>query len=242
MPKVNLKAHLSMLAGAALALLAVFFISPSVQAGEAYSSASTSRSNINCIDNGVRPSPYSGGAGVSRVFYPADGSTVTVTNTGAVIKQSPCQTPYREGWVNPSDTCNMNSYSDLSGGIRPGDTNPYTNNSGTCAVNTSPNTSTSSAATCCNSTYTSNCCNNTASCCNNNGACCSNTSSCCNTSSTATTTTTQPVTYTTAANTSKGATLPNTGPGDVLALGGISTFVGTIGHFLYRVRQTRVGL
>jgi uncharacterized surface anchored protein len=37
-------------------------------------------------------------------------------------------------------------------------------------------------------------------------------------------------------NNGKGV-LPNTGPGDVLALGGISTFAGTIGHFLYSKRR-----
>jgi uncharacterized surface anchored protein len=37
-------------------------------------------------------------------------------------------------------------------------------------------------------------------------------------------------------NNGKGV-LPNTGPGDALALGGISTFAGTIGHFLYSKRR-----
>ena len=179
---------------ALLILPAAFALSMNLQAR----AAELTGSSTNCNNNGVRPSPYAGGAGVSRVFYPADGSTVTVTTTGAVIKQSPCQTPYREGWVNTADLSCVNSEADLSVRLRPGSSNPYHNFASSCpaAVSSSNATTTSSTSS------------------------------------------TRPaVATTTAANTVKAASLPNTGPGDILALGGISSVIGTAGHFVYARRR-----
>ncbi len=197
---------------AAIALLilpAAFTLSWNLKAhaGELSGSSNT------CVDNGVHPSPYSGGAGVSRVFYPADGSTVTVTTTGAVIKQSPCGTPYREGWVNTADMSCVNTFSDLSGRMASGASNPYVNSNSTCANQTSTTTAKPVTTT-------------------------TTTTSAPVVANTQTASTPQTVaTYTT--NAGKSTVLPNTGPGDVLALGGISSVLGGVGHYIFRARRFR---
>src|SRR5580765_43215 len=93
-----------------------------------------------------RPSPYTNGAPIVRVFYPADGSTITVTSTGAVIKQSPCQTPYREGWINPAKICDLNSFDDLGGMINKTDNNPNPNTDPVYTCSTSAPVTTASPA------------------------------------------------------------------------------------------------
>lgn len=81
--------------------------------------------NSNTCSNNSYPAPYTGGAGVAKYFYLTDGSTVTITNTGAVIKQGACGNPYREGWINTSDICNIQTAQDLKGRLMPGSSNPY---------------------------------------------------------------------------------------------------------------------
>lgn len=100
------------------AALLMFFVLPLAIGGIIGSRAGATH-------NSQPPQPYTGGAPVAKVFYPADGSTITVTATGAVIKQSPGGNPYRQGWVNPSDIGGYNSFGDLGGHIRSGATNPY---------------------------------------------------------------------------------------------------------------------
>lgn len=168
------------------------------------------------------PTPYSNGAPIVRVFYPADGSTVTVTSTGAVIKQSPCQTPYREGWVNPADICNLNEFSQLSGMINQSDSNPNPNTPAvhTCISSTPINKPVTTNLV----TPVSNTPTYTVVQTNSN-------------SPAAMSTIPHPVVesaYTTAPSTA----LPNTGPSGVLAIGGISAALGTVGHFFYRRRVT----
>ncbi len=84
------------------------------------------------------PSPYQGGAPVEKVLHPDDGSTITITSTGAVIKQSPGGTPYREGWVDPNKISDIDSVSDLTGNIRSGNTNPFTHPASTAFQSTNP--------------------------------------------------------------------------------------------------------
>ncbi|MBX4201878.1 hypothetical protein KW803_03230 [Candidatus Saccharibacteria bacterium] len=205
-----------------LLLILVFgvLLTPRTQAGS-ISGSSYSSSSVSCVNNAsssdsARPSPYTGGANLARVYYPQDGSTVTVTTTGAVIKQSPCATPYRQGWVNPADINCLNSYSDLSGQMSSGSNNPYSNS----VYN--PNGSCSSSCTnCSNSLPASNV---------------TYSYSNANTYTTPPQPAAQTVMYPVASNTStsKGGEIPNTGPGNVLALGLVSTFLGTIGHFFYK--------
>lgn len=86
----------------------------------------TTNSSGTTTNNFVQP--YNGGAPVSKVFYPNDGSTMTITCTGAVIKQSPGGNPYRQGWVNPDNARNINTVSDLRGQLASGSTNPFGSN------------------------------------------------------------------------------------------------------------------
>lgn len=192
-----------------LLLVLVFgvLLSPKTQAGSTYSSNSVSCVSNTGSDNGVRPSPYTGGANLARVYYPEDGSTVTVTTTGAVIKQSPCGTPYRQGWVNPANISCLNTYGELSGQMSSGSSNPYSSNT------YNPN-----------STYN----------CGNTQPAVSYTYSSTTTSTPAPQPAAQTVVYSTAPTTSKNAAIPNTGPGNILALGIVSTILGTIGHLFYK--------
>lgn len=65
------------------------------------------------------PPPYTGGASPVRVEHLDDGSTRTITATGAVIKQGPDGRAYREGWVDPDKGYDMST-------LVPGkDGNPY---------------------------------------------------------------------------------------------------------------------
>lgn len=79
------------------------------------------------------PPPYTGGAPVAKVFHLSDGSTMTITTTGAVVKQSRNATPYRQGWINPADIGHINSFEDIRGRLASGDTNPYVKDSRTMA-------------------------------------------------------------------------------------------------------------
>lgn len=212
------------------------------------------------------PQPYTGGAPIQKVFYPADGSTVTVTSTGAIIKQGQNGNPYREGWIDPNTISSINSASDLIGKIKSGAVNPYTQKS---QVSPQPATSAKPSAT------TSATASATAS---------STATASANITfsvpappvvspSSRTQTVYQPtrympakpapttsnVTYVTytqpqqqqqqqqtspvtqAAQTqstqpsySNTGKLPNTGPGDVLAIGGGATILATAGHYFYQ--------
>ena len=200
---------LSVLAGISLMLSGLGFAQGSAFA--MYSSSGSSCSS-------GYPAPYTGGASVIKFFHLADGSTVTITATGAVIKQSPCQTPYREGWVAVSDICNINSSQDLTGRLSPGSSNPYGGGSfAGCSVPSSPQ---APAKTTAGSTSTSTA------------------------SATATVNATAPavkaaVTTAAAQNTSAVKALPNTGPGNVLLLSGATSAVGTLGHLYYSRRSRR---
>lgn len=178
------------------------------------------------------PAPYSGGASVAKVIYPADGSTVTITSTGAVIKQSPGGNPYREGWINPSDICDINVSSDLNGRLRAGSSNPYDTGTGS-----------SSASSCTSSQSTNNSNQNT-----KQPAATVNNTNTANASvvlagsghSAKSSQSSTGQTSSASSNTSKSGqsgsnssaqSLPNTGPGDVFAIGGVSAVLGTLGHF-----------
>ncbi|MEK7096125.1 MAG: hypothetical protein AAB896_02435, partial [Patescibacteria group bacterium] len=66
------------------------------------------------------PPVYTGGADAKIVDYPKPGVTVTTTKTGAVIKQSGDDKPYRMGWVDPSQGYDMKTLDDSGN-----DSNPY---------------------------------------------------------------------------------------------------------------------
>lgn len=74
------------------------------------------------------PPPYTGGAPVAKVFHLSDGSTLTITTTGAVVKQSMNGTPYRQGWIDSDDISHVNSFEDVRDRLAAGDTNPYLKN------------------------------------------------------------------------------------------------------------------
>lgn len=169
-------------------------------------------------DNHVQP--YTGGAPMSKVFYPADGSTVTVTSTGAVIKQSPGHTPYREGWVNVCDFGSIDSESDLNGRLASGSSNPYSNN---CQQKQSSSTTNASA----NTTAAPNIYNTA-----NANVTLAGSGTTSTTTQNASGQTTK--TSSTASVQSQGNTLPNTGSGSVVAIGGLATMLGTIGHFVFQ--------
>lgn len=72
--------------------------------------------------------PYTGGAPVAKVLHPPDGSTVTITSTGAVIKQGRSGTAYREGWVDPKDIDNItndNLKDHIKSGVGPDKSSPF---------------------------------------------------------------------------------------------------------------------
>jgi hypothetical protein len=179
------------------------------------------------------PAPYTGGASIAKVLYPKDGSTVTITSTGAVIKQSPGGNPYREGWVDPGYINSINSSSDLSGMMSSGSVNPYTQSSQSqnCCSNYSNNGNYPSH-TYYNSSYSDG----------NNAPSASATAYSSSTSDYPS----KPVSYTspspttvtnTAAYSYKSptpSTLPNTGAGNMLTLTGLTTVLGTTGHFIFQ--------
>lgn len=159
---------------------------------------------------------YTGGASVSKVFSPAngttaDGSTITITCTGAVIKQSPGGSAYRQGWIDPATIGSMNSSSDLKGHI--------TNAQSSSNVCKKPSTTTSTTHKAPpppqvkSSQTTNRTSNNT-------------TNNYYSQSQNSQTQAAQP-SY-------SSAKIPNTGSGSVLALGGISAVLGTIGHLFYQ--------
>ena len=167
------------------------------------------------------PAPYTGGAGVAKFFHLSDGSTVTITTTGAVIKQGRCGTPYREGWINVSDICSISSSQDLNGRLSSGSSNP--NGSGNftaCNSNAQTLSPPQRPAGTSTSTQTQ-----------------SQSQSQSVTVSAApqvkSATTSQPA----AQSTSAVKNLPNTGPGNVIALAGAATAIGTVGHWFYSRRS-----
>lgn len=95
----------------------LFIIAPLVLVGVISGSAGATSSNQS---NSNPPDPYRGGAPVVKIFYPDDGSTVTITSTGAVIKQAKNGTPYRQGWVDPNTIGTLHSADDLNGRIQSG--------------------------------------------------------------------------------------------------------------------------
>lgn len=173
-----------------------------------------------------RVQPYTSGAPISKVFYPSDGSTVTVTSTGAVIKQSPGHTPYREGWVNTANINGLNSAADLRGQLASGNKNPYTNNSSNnqSSSHTSSSTATSQTPS---ASSTSNATANA------------------NVMLAGSGTTSTPYSQSSSGQTSSGSsntsaqyqnnnTLPNTGPGNVIAISATATILGTVGHLIFQ--------
>jgi hypothetical protein len=176
-------------------------------------------SSSNTCSSGF-PAPYSGGAPVAKFFHLSDGSTVTITTTGAVIKQSPCATAYREGWVNVSDICNIQSAQDLNGNLSSGSSNPSGSSGFTSCTTTSNQASTPKPA----ATQTQTQSQSQSITINNPAPAVK----------AATTTSAQAVTAAPA------KTLPNTGPGNILALSGTTTAIGTIGHMIYSRRSRRL--
>jgi hypothetical protein len=165
------------------------------------------------------PAPYTGGGAVSKVFYPADGSTIAITSTGAVIKQSPGGNAYRQGWVDPNHIIYINSLDDLNGTLKSGDTNPYstaksqdfyppaqTYSKDVIKPNSQAYTSAGSNAS---DYYSSN-------------------------SSVSEPSAVKSASYTQPSNTSPNNFLPNTGAGNALAIGGLTAVLGTFGHLIYQ--------
>lgn len=198
--------------------------------------------------------PYTGGTPVAKVFYLADGSTVTITCTGAVIKQSPGGNPYREGWINPSQTGSLSTAADLKGQLSSGSTNPNgsanacpsssagqtqpSNNQQTTppSSNTTPAPQTQTPAPSVSSTSTANA-NASANVilAGSGGSASTATSQSPGVQNTTATASTPTVSAPVQALTSAaGKGLPNTGPGNVLAFSGITTVLATIGHFAYQ--------
>jgi hypothetical protein len=199
----------------------------------------TTSANSNTCSETSFPAPYTGGAGVAKFFHLSDGSTVTITNTGAVIKEGRCGTPYREGWINTSDICNINSAQDLNGHLSSGSSNPtgsgtftgchassqssggqQASGSVTIVNNNSQSQSQAQAQSVLGTQTAASASSNP-----NNG-----TSAQAQVQTPATTTTT-----TAPAATVK--TLPDTGPGNILALSGATTAIGTLGHIFYTRRR-----
>lgn len=174
-------------------------------------------SSVGATGSSSYPAPYTGGAPIVKYFHLQDGSTVTITCTGAVIKQSPGHTAYREGWVNTSTIGNITTSDQLGDQMAAGSSNPY-GSQNVCNQSTSSNaaaTTTQPSAPAINVTASA-----TAS---------STTTPATSTSSTPT----QPVTTAAAAPVS-GKALPNTGAGGVFAIGAVTTVLGTVGHLLYQ--------
>ncbi len=185
---------------------------------------------------------YTGGQSVSKVFNSSngttnDGSTVTITCTGAVVKQSPGGNAYREGWVDPNKINSLNSASDLNGTglLSSGSASPYNYDKCPQRQSSTQNndkdknkdnnkdkdhqdrnrTQTTQRPQTVNNYYTTN--------------------------QTQPTTTTMPATnvvYTTAApaatTQSSPRQLPVTGPAEVLSFGSVTTITAGLTHFFYR--------
>jgi hypothetical protein len=190
--------------------------------------------NNMCGSSGY-PAPYTGGADIAKFFHLSDGSTVTITITGAVIKQGRCATPYREGWINVSDICSISSAQDLNGRLASGSSNPYGSTSFTdCSSNTrsSSGQQTAGAVTIVNNNSQSQ------SQAQSSGSSTQTVASA-STRTTSATASVQAATTTAAQPASATKTLPNTGPGNILMLSGTTTALGTIGHFYYSRRNRR---
>jgi hypothetical protein len=210
------------LVGISLLLTSLFFGAPLDKALAMNSST--------CGSSGY-PAPYTGGADVAKFFHLSDGSTVTVTATGAVIKQGRCATAYREGWINVSDICGISSAQDLNGRLASGSSNPYGSASFTgCSNNTKSSSSQQAAGpvSIVNNNYQSQA--------QSNG---SGTQAAASTSSrtSSATASVQAATTTAAQSASATKTLPNTGPGNILMLSGTTTALGTLGHLFYSRRR-----
>lgn len=212
---------------AALVLVILFALATVVVTISGVQAMTTTSNSSSSISSSSRVQPYTGGASVSKVIYPADGSTVTITSTGAVIKQSPGHTPYRQGWISVCDLGSISTMSDLKGRLASGSKNPYSSD---CQQNNNqPGNRPSSN--------------------NNFNPPVPNVSSSANATSNANVTLagTSP-TYSSSGQTSanqetpaaqnqynsSGKSLPNTGPGNVLAISGLTTVFATIGHIVYQ--------
>lgn len=200
--------------------------------GAASAMTSNNTGGGTCTDSGY-PAAYTGGAGVAKYFHLSDGSTVTITDTGAVIKQSPCHTAYREGWINTSGICDIQSAQDLNGHLSSGSSNPYgSTNFTSCSNNTQSSsvqqrTQTSTPAAAPQATATANATANV------------NVNSPPAVKAATTTAAVQPTSTVVTQPTSAPKTLPNTGPGNILMLSGATSAVGTIGHWYYSRRSRR---
>lgn len=157
------------------------------------------------------PPPYTGGASVAKYFHLSDGSTMTITSTGAVIKQGRNGTPYRQGWINPADIGQINSFQDLRGRLAYGETNPYLQNSQNMDFQVDAHKSKDSITTSASASAVSY--------------------------STAAAYTPPSTKAETAQPAPAVRSLPNTGPSGAVALGAIATILGTAGHYIYTRRQ-----
>jgi LPXTG-motif cell wall-anchored protein len=182
------------------------------------------------------PAPYTGGAGVVKFFHMSDGSTVTITSTGAVIKQGRCGNPYREGWVNMSDFCSINTAQDLSGKLSSGSSNPNGSGSfsGCSTSNQTSNSPQKPQVTIINNNSQSQSQSQAGP---GTQATASASTSSAHPSSTATTQVKAATTTTAAAQSTPAVyTLPNTGAGSAVALFAGVSVLGTLGHILYSRR------
>jgi hypothetical protein len=222
-----MKRALMVLAGISLLLIS---LGMGLSSGRALAMNSNSNSNDGSCGNSGYPAPYTGGASVVKFFHLSDGSTVTITSTGAVIKQGRCGTPYREGWINVSDICSTQSAQDLNGHLSSGSSNPNGSTGfSSCKATQNPSGQQTGTITIVN--------NNSQSQSQSSGG--SGTQAVA-TASTKTSNGTSAVqaasTTATTQSTAATKTLPNTGPGNILMLSGATTAVGTIGHLFYSRR------
>lgn len=201
-------------------LVGISLLLTSLSLGISLNSALAMSNSTVCQDNSF-PAPYTGGADVAKFFHLPDGSTVTITDTGAVIKQSPCHTAYREGWINVADICNIQTGQDLKGQLGSGSSNPFGSATFTGCNSTTQTTQPARPQFQATPAPTANATAN----------------------ATATVNVTTPAlqaaktTTTTTQNAAATKTLPDTGPGNILMLSGATSAIGTLGHLYYSRRR-----
>lgn len=183
------------------------------------SSSSGNSSSCDMGSSGNFPAAYTGGASVVKVFHLDDGSTVTITSTGAVIKQGRCGNPYREGWLNPANICNVNSAQDINGQLSFGSTSPFGGKGfSSCSTNTQQTSNSQPTQTQTQSQSQT-----------------VNVLAATTTKAKPSSSQTQQQAQSTPAA-GKGS-LPNTGPGDVAAIGAAAAILATIGHYMFSRRR-----
>jgi hypothetical protein len=214
------------LVGISLLSTSLFFSAPLDRAF----AMSSSGSNSTCGSS--YPAPYTGGADIAKFFHLSDGSTVTITVIGAVVKQGRCATPYREGWINVSDICGISSAQDLNGRLASGSSNPF-GSATFSGCNTAQSPANPQNPTTVNIINTNTQTQSQA----QGGTGPQTAASATAKTSSATASAQAQVQGAQTAAVSAVKTLPNTGPGNILMLSGTTTALGTLGHLFYSRRR-----